>query len=250
MWRIGRLARLAGVSERTLRHYDRIGLLSPAAVDGVTGYRWYGTAELVRLDRIRGLQHLGLSLRLIAETIDAPDSHLAQALGETVATLHRDIAALSAVAARAEEYLTTPAPILPQQTTVPARRLRVRHLTVAHPAELADHCAADAAVLLTWLRGRPSGEFTAALTTARGGRWLALPARTAVRVVVPPGTGVVDAGRYLFDWLHHRGLTVCGPTLEEHLVDDDGDRATVLEVPVQAGPTPPSTALPLRAIPS
>lgn len=53
MWRIGQLARMAGVSERTLRHYDKIGLLNPAAVNRATGYRWYGAAELTRLERIR-----------------------------------------------------------------------------------------------------------------------------------------------------------------------------------------------------
>ncbi|MEU4448040.1 MerR family DNA-binding transcriptional regulator [Actinosynnema sp. NPDC050801] len=37
MWRIGQLARMAGVSDRTLRHYDRIGLLRPAAVDADGG---------------------------------------------------------------------------------------------------------------------------------------------------------------------------------------------------------------------
>ena len=41
MWRIGQVARMAGVSARTLRHYDQLGLLAPAAVDRVTGYRWF-----------------------------------------------------------------------------------------------------------------------------------------------------------------------------------------------------------------
>ncbi|MFD1544432.1 MerR family transcriptional regulator [Nonomuraea guangzhouensis] len=72
MWRIGQLARMVGVSQRTLRHYDKIGLLVPAAVDRTTGYRWYGVAELARLERIRGLQRLGLPLRHIADLLDAP----------------------------------------------------------------------------------------------------------------------------------------------------------------------------------
>jgi DNA-binding transcriptional MerR regulator len=39
MFSIGEFARLGGVSIRTLRHYDEIGLLAPATVDPLTGYR-------------------------------------------------------------------------------------------------------------------------------------------------------------------------------------------------------------------
>ena len=47
-WSIVEVARLAGVSSRTLRHYDDVGLLPPAYV-GSNGYRYYGRAELHRL---------------------------------------------------------------------------------------------------------------------------------------------------------------------------------------------------------
>src|SRR5687767_10860868 len=90
MWRIGQLARMVGVSDRTLRHYDRIGLLRPAAVDRATGYRWYGVAELTRLERVRGLRRLGLPLRQIADLVDAPDTDLRRALTERVDALRRD----------------------------------------------------------------------------------------------------------------------------------------------------------------
>ncbi|WP_432993136.1 MerR family transcriptional regulator [Dactylosporangium sp. CA-233914] len=239
MWRIGDLARMVGVSERTLRHYDKIGLLAPAAVDRATGYRWYGVTELARLERIRGLQHLGLSLRQITDVLDAPDAHLRQALAETVAALRRDIAAKAAAVAAAEDRLATPTSVLPQRATVGARRLRVRHLSIAHPSELAALCPPPPTTLLTWLSGQPTGNFAAAVTVDRAGEWLDLPARSVVRAVVPPATGVVRAGLDLFDWLHRRGLTVAGPTLEEHLVDADHAVATVLEVPVR-----PATPLP------
>ena len=234
MWRIGELARMVGVSERSLRHYDKIGLLVPATVDGATGYRWYGVTELARLERIRGLQHLGLSLRQITDVLDAPDAHLRQALAETVEVLRRDIAAKSAAVAAAEDRLATPTSVLPQRATVGARRLRVRHVRVAHPSALATLCPPAPTTLLTWLDGQPTGDFAAAVTVDRGGEPLDLPARSVVRAVVPPATGVVRAGLDLFDWLHRRGLTVAGPTLEEHLVDADQAVATVLEVPVRA----------------
>ncbi|GAA1013962.1 hypothetical protein Aple_081950 [Acrocarpospora pleiomorpha] len=233
MWRIGQLARMAGVSQRTLRHYDKIGLLVPAAVDRVTGYRWYGVAELSRLERIRGLQRLGLPLRRITDLLDAPEAQLRQALAENVRSLHRDIAALAATAAQAEDHFMTPMSILPQQTTVGPRRLRVRRLRIEHASELAVICAAvSPSTLLTWLAGHPTGGFAAAVTTDRGGEQLILPARAVVRAVVPSSIGVVRAGEELFGWLHRHGLTVAGPTLEDRLIDAGGAQATVLEVPV------------------
>ncbi|MEV7228135.1 helix-turn-helix domain-containing protein [Polymorphospora sp. NPDC051019] len=233
MWRIGQLATMTGVSDRTLRHYDSIGLLVPAAVDRATGYRWYGVPELARLERIRGLRRLGLSLRQITDLLDAPDDRLRQALTETVDALRRDIASLTETMAAAEDRLAADTPILPRRSRVAARRLNVRRLRVGHPAELATLCATSATVLLTWLTGHPAGGFAAAVATGRGGESLTLPGRDVVRVVVPPGHGVVRAGQDLFDWLHRNRLAVTGPTLEERLVDADGASATVLEVPVR-----------------
>ncbi|MFI6741962.1 MerR family transcriptional regulator [Nonomuraea sp. NPDC050451] len=232
MWRIGQLARMVGVSERTLRHYDKVGLLVPAAVDRATGYRWYGVAELSRLERIRGLRHLGLPLRQIADLLDAPETQVRQALTEIVANIRRDIAALAATAAQAEDHLAVPMSVLPQQTAVDSRRLRVRHMRLNHPAELAAVCPAPPATLLTWLRGQPTGGFAAAVTTDGAGEQLLLPARTVVRAVASPSAGVVRAGQDLFGWLHRHRLAVTGPTVEEHLIDADGAHAIVLEVPV------------------
>jgi DNA-binding transcriptional MerR regulator len=62
MFSIGEFARLGGVSVRTLRHYDEIGLLRPAKVDPLTGYRGYSAAQLGQLNRIMALKELGLSL--------------------------------------------------------------------------------------------------------------------------------------------------------------------------------------------
>lgn len=233
MWRIGQLARMSGVSDRTLRHYDKIGLLRPAAVDAATGYRWYGTAELTRLERIRGLQRLGLSLRQITDLVDAPATQLRQALTDTVTALRHDIAAMSSVVAAAEHHLASQTSIIPQETTVGPRRLRVRHLRIDDPAELRTHCPNPSATLLTWLSGHPTTGFAAAVTDHRG-EPLTLPARTVVRAVVPPATGLIRAGQVLFDWLHRNARTVAGPTLEDHLADADGAHATVLEVPVLA----------------
>ncbi|MEU5554467.1 MerR family transcriptional regulator [Micromonospora sp. NPDC047793] len=240
MWRIGELARMTGATERALRHYHRIGLLVPTTVDRTSGYRWYGASALSRLERIRGLQRLGLSLRDIADLIDAPDEQVRQAVRETMAEIRRQVTAMKEVADRAEDYLSAPMPILPHQATVGARHLRVRHLTVTHPSEIAAVCATDSrATLLTWLRARPQSGFTAAVDTGRTGERLTLPARTVVRAVLPPTAGIIDAGHHFFDWLHRHHLTITGPTVEDHLTDASGDHITVLEVPIRPDTTPP-----------
>jgi DNA-binding transcriptional MerR regulator len=70
MFNIGEFARLGGVSARTLRHYDEIGLLRPASVDPGTGYRGYSAAQLGQLSRIMALKELGLSLPQVRRLID------------------------------------------------------------------------------------------------------------------------------------------------------------------------------------
>lgn len=69
MFSIGEFARLGGVSVRTLRHYDEIGLLHPAAIDPDTGYRGYSAAQLRQLNRIMALKELGLSLSQVNRTL-------------------------------------------------------------------------------------------------------------------------------------------------------------------------------------
>jgi DNA-binding transcriptional MerR regulator len=69
MLRIGDFARLAGVTVRALRHYEAEGLLAPAHVDEVTGYRSYRFEQLAELDRIVALRDLGFPLADIRELI-------------------------------------------------------------------------------------------------------------------------------------------------------------------------------------
>ena len=58
-WSIQQIAKLAGTTSRTLRHYDEIGLLKPSRV-GSNGYRYYDGAALLQLQRILLLRELGL----------------------------------------------------------------------------------------------------------------------------------------------------------------------------------------------
>jgi DNA-binding transcriptional MerR regulator len=68
-WSIQDIARTAGTTSRTLRHYGQIGLLEPSRVGG-NGYRYYDEQALVRLQRILLLRELGLSLPSISEVLD------------------------------------------------------------------------------------------------------------------------------------------------------------------------------------
>jgi DNA-binding transcriptional MerR regulator len=70
MYGIGTVARLAQVSVRTLRHYDDLGLLKPAYVDPVTGYRRYTPDQVLRLHRILVLRDLGVPLAAIGRLLD------------------------------------------------------------------------------------------------------------------------------------------------------------------------------------
>jgi DNA-binding transcriptional MerR regulator len=70
MFSIGEFARLGGVSIRTLRHYDEIGLLRPVTVDPDTGYRGYSAAQLGQINRIMALKELGLSLTQVRLMLD------------------------------------------------------------------------------------------------------------------------------------------------------------------------------------
>lgn len=70
MYGIGDFARLGIVSVRMLRHYDAIGLLPPAHVDPVTGYRSYRAAQLSRLNRIVALKDLGFTLEQVGAILD------------------------------------------------------------------------------------------------------------------------------------------------------------------------------------
>ncbi len=68
-WSIQDIARSAGTTSRTLRHYDDIGLLPPSRIGG-NGYRHYDDHALVRLQRILLLRELGLGLPAIAEVLE------------------------------------------------------------------------------------------------------------------------------------------------------------------------------------
>lgn len=69
---IQEVAKAAGTTSRTLRHYDAIGLVSPSRV-GTNGYRYYDDRALVRLQRVLLLRELGLGLDAIGGVLEVQD---------------------------------------------------------------------------------------------------------------------------------------------------------------------------------
>lgn len=78
---VHKLDQLAGISTRTLRYYDEIGILKPARINS-SGYRIYGQAEVDRLQQILFYKELGVSLDVIKEIVTSPSYDGAKALWE------------------------------------------------------------------------------------------------------------------------------------------------------------------------
>jgi DNA-binding transcriptional MerR regulator len=76
---VRRLAKLAGVTVRTLHHYDQIGLLRPSARTAA-GYRLYGEADRLRLQQILLFKEMDVALEQIRQILDDPQFDLVQAL--------------------------------------------------------------------------------------------------------------------------------------------------------------------------
>lgn len=76
---VQKLGQLAGVSTRTLRYYDEIGILKPARINS-SGYRIYGEAEVDRLQQILFYRELGVGLEQIKEIVNDPSFDGAAAL--------------------------------------------------------------------------------------------------------------------------------------------------------------------------
>jgi len=107
MYKIGDFSRLAQIPVKTLRHYDGLGLLRPARVERVSGYRYYEAAQVEELNRILALKDLGFSLReirgLISENV--PPTQMRTMLEGKVRALEEHVGRERARLARAAARL-------------------------------------------------------------------------------------------------------------------------------------------------
>ena len=101
-YRIGELAALTGIPARTIRFYEATGVLPPPP-RSASGYRWYGPADVKRLEFLKRAKTLGLSLEAIGSVIalreggQAPCAHVRQLLDDRLAEIRERLHALRAL---------------------------------------------------------------------------------------------------------------------------------------------------------
>ncbi len=105
-WRVGELARMTGLTVRTLHYYDEIGLLSPSRRTDA-GYRLYTRGDVVRLQQISSLRQLGFPLGEIRDCLDHPEVSAQRVIEAHIGRLREQVALqrdlyrrLEAIAAR------------------------------------------------------------------------------------------------------------------------------------------------------
>lgn len=117
---IGKFARAVGLSVGALRHYDEIGLLTPAAVDAATGYRYYSTDQFDVAAVIATLRELDIPLPAIASMMSGSRAERDRALAEHLARTEAAATRLSRLAHRLRaaiaanhDFLTDGEPTMP-----------------------------------------------------------------------------------------------------------------------------------------
>jgi len=94
MFTVKQLSKLAGVTPRTLRHYDAIGLLKPSRV-GDNGYRYYGEESLLRLQQILFYRELDIPLEDIKKIMGRRDFDVLGALQSHKEALRKQVTRLN-----------------------------------------------------------------------------------------------------------------------------------------------------------
>ncbi|MDC0769114.1 MerR family transcriptional regulator [Streptomyces sp. HD] len=101
---VGQVSAFAGVTVRTLHHYDRAGLLSPSGRSGA-GYRLYDDTDLARLQQILFYRELGFSLDEIAKILKDPQANALDQLRARLRQLSEEIGRLQRLAEVAEQAI-------------------------------------------------------------------------------------------------------------------------------------------------
>lgn len=215
-WSIQQVARMSGVTARSLRYYDEIGLLRPARV-GANGYRYYEHEQLLRLQQILLLRELGLDLATIGGVVDAEHSptealrnHHRRLLNEWE-RLHRLAGTVAATVKHLEEGTDMPAENLfeamtPERAEYLARLPKKR---TAAGTQFSDELGRTLLVEPTyrpyWLlpgavAGADESPFSAAARAIRDELGLSIkPGRLLVVDWVPPGPDRIEGLLFVYD---------------------------------------------------
>ena len=146
MYKIGDFSQMGQISVRMLRHYDKLGLLTPGHVDEWTGYRYYTLEQLPRLHQILALRDLGLSLEQVGDLLDDPASEqrlydMLQVKQQAIeAQLAEEQARLARVAARLQqiELAHEPIPYDVALKSWPAQKIIAIREVVGHVSQMGE----------------------------------------------------------------------------------------------------------------
>jgi DNA-binding transcriptional MerR regulator len=235
-YRIGEFARLGGVSIKTLRYYDAIRLLRPAAIDARTQYRLYASRQLQDLATILALKGLGASLSDIRRVAGGDESKherrellqkLKSSARSSIATAQRMLAWISLEEQRAERNVPI---VLKQRSAMRVASVRAQAGSYAAIGAMESDLrrAIDPALAgreqgVLWHRCAASGVIEGepfmeiASRAARVGAYelKELPSATVASAYCEPDD--VDAIRVygaLDRWLHVHGFKLYGPKRE------------------------------------
>jgi len=161
MYKIGDFSQLGQVTVRTLRHYDRLGLLAPGHIDQFTNYRYYTADQLPRLNRILALRDLGFSLedigRMLEEnlTVETMQTLLSQKQREIEDQLRAESDRLRRVSARLQQIERDREPFTHDVVTksVPEIHLLTTRATVPDVESMGKYRNQLLKTLYSWIDG-------------------------------------------------------------------------------------------------
>ena len=271
MLTIGSFAKLSHVSVKTLRYYDRIGLLEPAFVDPYTSHRYYTMRQLARLNRILALKDLGLSLHQIGTILegDLSRKELMGMLRLKHAELMGDMAMIQQRLQRVQARLRLieMEGEMPEYEvvvkTVPSIRVASRRIPVPYSEAVppllsgafcdtdeyvtANRAKRDGPAIAVWhspVEARRDEDVEAALPIDRdvsGSDRIAvreLPEVTVASLIHPGDLDDFDSSyARLLAWINDHGYQITGPYREVYLRWDTEDMpksATEIQFPVQS----------------
>lgn len=142
MFKIGEFARITGVTLRTLRHYDEVGLLSPERLSE-NGYRMYSAQDLQKMQQVLSLRELGVPLDTIRQVLVGPPASLQEVLQEHRRMLQQELEQLQSRIKRLEHRLQEVRMYSPEIRSIPARHV----LSTCETAQDYQHVTAPMQVL-------------------------------------------------------------------------------------------------------
>ena len=245
MLSIGEFSKLAHISTRMLRHYDRIGLLHPSHVGNENGYRYYEQTQLDTLAKIETLKGFGFTLAEIAALLPLPQEVLAlhiraqithtsramEKMRKSIRLMEQAIAQMEGIEPMNEPY-SVRIMHCPEQNVISIRKTIPLEQIHALFAEL--HAEMNRRGLqrtgptqLRFLGEEFSYEAmeveAQAVVSAHGPNITTIPACLCAAVV---HTGPYETIRSAYDalgtWLaKHLEYQVCGPVIERFLCDEE-----------------------------